>query len=1035
MGRQKLKVRGTRAQLSRVPLAVLFVVAIVFVARGSWACVGDCNRDGSVTIEEILTGVNIALGAADPARCASMDRDGDATVTVDEIIGAVNNALSGCPLESIIPPNYAQTFIEVRDCRLSTEHEGYYIRVLTDAAGAQLYRENAPSLPVGTVVVKEEYNRPDCRADSLVRWSAMRKELDGFEPTGSNWHWQRVLRDGTIVADGKETCIGCHVRPACSTRDFMCTEAGPPKGTMSFVIRSLPAALTSITGSSVEDVYVVGADPPNDSFGPYVLHYDGQRWRRLNTGAQGDLWWISVEPIDGAYYLVGEGGLVLRYDLNAKQFTRLVTPASATLFGVWGTSAANIFVVGGDPNDETGGGVLWHFDGVVWSAVDLSGVLPTGVPTLYKVWGRSADDVYAVGQSGTVLHFDGEQWTRVQANSRRPLFTVHGNGNLVVASGGFAEGVLLEFEGQMFVDRAMPGTPQMNGVFVRGSLAAAVGVGASLSLRSPTGWDIVDTKLNTSRDFHAVWIDPEGGLWAVGGDLSVALSAGMVAYSGSRTIGSDVLDISPCPAPEDPPPPDATVSFSQDILPILQNRGCQSPACHGGPFPSSGYDLRTYAGMFGPGVWARSLNGCEIVPGNPDASLLLEKLGPTPRFGQRMPLGREPLSADEMEILRRWILEGARSDFTPPAEPSPTPSSSPSPTPSPGMTENCDTAGVICTTMGTGKALFDGDGKPALETSLYFPWSVAFDAQGRPLVVDANNLRLRRLEADGTVTTVMGTGIEAFPVDGTPAVETPLHHASEVQLDNEGRWLIAGNHVPAVFRVNQDGRVYRVAGQEEVGNDGDGQAALSAKLTTPFGVCPSQRGGFYIADIDAHVIRYVDAAGVIHTVAGSGVAGYAGDGGPATQARLNGPARVREDREGNLYFVEVRNHVVRRVDRNGTISTVAGLGARGYSGDGGPALQARLDSPYDLLVLPDGGLLIVDTGNSAIRWIDQSGTIRTVVGGRSVGFGGDGRDARSASLSRPVGAGLAPDGSLWIADTFNNRVRRVADFVTWIHSW
>ncbi len=1027
--------RGRRQVWALGLTLALIVGAMPLLGRtspGVSQCVGDCNRDSAVTIEEILLGVNVALGLAPVDRCPEFDLSGDGAVTVDEIVLAVNAALSGCPSRSIIPPDYAQTFVEVRDCRLSTEHEGYYVRVLTDAGAAPSYRGNAPSLPAGSIVIKEEFTRSDCRGDSLVRWSAMEKERVGFDPSGTYWRWQRVLRDGTVVSEGPASCLGCHARPACAARDFMCTEPGPPRGAMSFVLRNLPAALLSITGSSPEDVYVVGADPATDDFGPYVLHYNGQRWRRLNSGAEGDLWWISLEPIDGAYYMVGEGGLVLRYDVATSQFTRLATPGTQTLFGVWGTSAADIFVVGGDPNDETSGGVIWHFDGFAWSVVDLSAVLPSGVPTLYKVWGRSSDDVYVVGRSGTILHFDGERWERVPTESQRPLFTVHGEGDLVVASGGFADGVLLELEGGRFADRAMPGTPQMNGVFVRAPMAAAVGVAGSLALRTERGWELVDTRLNTSRDFHAGWIDPEGGLWAVGGDLSVALTSGMVAYSGPRTIGTELVDLSLCPAPEGPPPDTATVSFSRDIVPLFERHGCRNPTCHGGPFPSSGYDLRTYQGVFGPGAWARSLNACEVVPGNPEASFLLEKLGASPRFGQRMPANRDPLSPEEIDLVRRWILEGARSDATPTPTPSPRVGSTPSPSTIPRR--SCNDAGTICTVVGTGRALFDGDGRQGQETSLYYPWSVTFDLEGRLLILDGNNLRLRQLEAHGTVRTVMGTGFEAFPADGALAAEAPLHHASEVQIDPEGRWLIAGNHVPAVFRVDVDGRVYRVAGTEEVGNDGDGLPARSARLTTPFGVWPSRRGGFYIADLDAHVIRYVDEAGVIQTVAGTGIAGYSGDGGSAIEARLNGPARVREDGLGNLYFTEVKNHVVRRVDTRGVITTVAGTGTRGYSGDGGPARQAQLDSPYDLVLLADGGMLVVDTGNSALRWINSAGVIRTVVGRGAAGFAGDQAEASMALLNRPMGAALGADGALWIADTFNNRVRCIAHFLSWLES-
>ena len=1015
-----------RHRVSALTFGLWFVLAWAIAGAARATCVGDCNGDGEVTVDEILSSVNIALELAPLANCPVADRNTDDEVTVDEILSAVRAALTGCPLEPIFPADYAQTFLEVRGCRFSTEHEGHYIRVLADPASAGPYRANQSPLPNGTTIIKEEYSSPDCRPQSLVRWSVMKKTTPGFDAGGDNWRWQRVATDGTVLVDGKQTCLGCHSRPACSMRDFMCTEAGPPSGQMRFVLRSLPAALLSITGRSSDDVYAVGADPEGDDFGPLVLHYDGQRWRRLDPGVQGDLWWITTDPIDGAYYMSGENGLVLRYDLDSQQFARIVTPGGKTLFGIWGSSATNIYAVGGDADNETSGGVIWHFDGVSWSAVDLSSLLPQGVPTLFKVWGRRADDVYVVGLRGVALHYDGQRWAVIETPSPRPLFTVHGNEDRIVATGGFAEGVIFELEEGRFVDRATPGTPQMNGVYVARGFAAAAGVAASLALRTDTAWELVDTTLNTSRDFHAVWIDPEGGIWAVGGDLSVSLTQGMVAYSGNAQISGEYVDLSLCPPPAGPPPANLTVSFKRDIVPLLEMRGCRNPTCHGGPFPSSNYDLRSYAGMFGPGVLARSLRSCDVVPGQPEASFLLEKLTGAPRLGQPMPKDRAPLSAQEIQLIRTWILEGAYDDAHPTATPTATPRSAATPTTV--SQRSCDEPGVICTIAGTGRAVYDGDGRVGTETSFYYPWSIAFDSQGQPLILDANNLRLRRLGFGNLVSTVMGTGVEDFPQEGALASQTPLHHASDIKVDARGGWFLAGYHVPVVFRVSETGRVHVVAGTQEVGNDGDGGPATRARLTAPFGVWPDEHGGLYIADLDAHVIRYVDSNGQITTVAGTGTPGYSGDGGPATQARLNGPARLAQDGFGNLYFVETKNHVLRRVRSDGMIETVAGTGQRGYSGDGGPSRQARFDSPYDLVLAPTGDILVVDTGNSAIRRVGRNGIVTTLVGTGQPGFAGDFGDARASQLYRPVGAALDAEGALWIADTFNNRVRRVARF-------
>ena len=304
-----------------------------------------------------------------------------------------------------------------------------------------------------------------------------------------------------------------------------------------------------------------------------------------------------------------------------------------------------------------------------------------------------------------------------------------------------------------------------------------------------------------------------------------------------------------------------------------------------------------------------------------------------------------------------------------------------------------------------------------------------FDGQGRPLIIDWNFLRIRRIDSDGTVETIMGKDYEGTPVDGALATDTPLHHASDIAFDLEGNLYVAGDHVPVVFRVGLDQRVFIVAGTADVGNDGDGGAALHAKLNSPFGVLPDVDGGFYIADVGANVIRYVNRNGVIHTVAGNATRGYSGDGAPALQAQLNGPTRMQFGPDGSLYFCDTNNHVIRHIDANGMITTVAGKGLSGYSGDDGPATQARLNTPYDLRFAPNGDLYIADTSNSVIRRVDHSGTITTVVGSRTAGFAGDFGAAQTCQLNRPSGINFAADGSMWISDTFNNRIRRVAQFL------
>jgi hypothetical protein len=362
---------------------------------------------------------------------------------------------------------------------------------------------------------------------------------------------------------------------------------------------------------------------------------------------------------------------------------------------------------------------------------------------------------------------------------------------------------------------------------------------------------------------------------------------------------------------------------------------------------------------------------------------------------------------------------------TPTATPTVTATAAPSDTPVP----DCETAGAICTVAGTGMAQFDGDGRAALDTSFYFPIDVQFDRSGLLLIMDWNNLRLRRIDPDGTIRTVMGTDIEDFPIEGGLAVDSPLHHASNMEYDAAGTLFIAGDHVPVVFRITTEDRVFTVAGTTEYGYSGDGGPAREAEMSTPFGVLPDGAGGLYISDVDAHVIRHVDPAGIITTAAGTGERGHAGDGGPATAALLAGPSRLQIGPDGALYFCEIRNHVIRRIRLDGTIETVAGTGARGYSGDGGPAGTAQLDTPYDLVFAPSGDLYVADTGNNVIRRIDTTGVITTVAGDGEPRYAGDGGPAATCSLRRPSGLLLDGEGALWIADTSNHRVRRIHRFL------
>ena len=227
------------------------------------------------------------------------------------------------------------------------------------------------------------------------------------------------------------------------------------------------------------------------------------------------------------------------------------------------------------------------------------------------------------------------------------------------------------------------------------------------------------------------------------------------------------------------------------------------------------------------------------------------------------------------------------------------------------------------------------------------------------------------------------------------------------------------------------GDISTVAGTVTQGFGGDGGPATGAGLNSPTGVAVDSSGNLFIADFDNHRIRKVDATtGIITTVAGIGAQGFSGDGGPATSAKLNAPVDVAVDSSGNLFIADANNYRIRKVDTSGNISTVAGNGTRGFSGDGGPATSAQLKFPDGVVVDSAGNLFIVDTFNNRIRKVDTSGDISTLAGSGAVGwvlqgFSGDGGPATSAKLKFPFSVAFDSSGNLFIGDPGNHRIRKV----------
>jgi RHS repeat-associated protein len=336
---------------------------------------------------------------------------------------------------------------------------------------------------------------------------------------------------------------------------------------------------------------------------------------------------------------------------------------------------------------------------------------------------------------------------------------------------------------------------------------------------------------------------------------------------------------------------------------------------------------------------------------------------------------------------------------------------------------------VIATVAGNGQGYIAGygDGGPAVDARLLDPGGVVSGADGSLYIADTGNGLIRRVTPNGIITTVAGNGTSgAFSGDGGPATAARLNSPGDVALGPDGSLYIADTYHLRIRRVGPDGTINTFAGNGLQGDEGDGGPATAARLNYPRAIAVGADGAVYIADEQNNRIRRVGTDGIITTVAGIGTVGSTGDGGPATQASLTYPSDVAVGLDGSLYIADTYNHLVRRVAPDGIITTVAGKrGLSGQSGDGWLATEAGLWYPTGVDVLPDGSLFISDSFYPRIRYVGADGVINTIAGDGSGGFSGDGGPATVAQLFRPLRLGVDAAGALYIPDSSNNRVRRV----------
>lgn len=337
--------------------------------------------------------------------------------------------------------------------------------------------------------------------------------------------------------------------------------------------------------------------------------------------------------------------------------------------------------------------------------------------------------------------------------------------------------------------------------------------------------------------------------------------------------------------------------------------------------------------------------------------------------------------------------------------------------------------GTISRFAGTGNCCSGGDGGPATSANLYFPNGVVQDGAGNTYISETYGNRIRKVDPSGTITTIAGDpgNASGYSGDGGPATAATMNYPYWLSIDSAGNLLIADLYNNAIRSINlKTGIITTVAGNHTAGYSGDGGAATSAALNGPQSVHALPGGGFLIGDTGNNVVRKVDASGTITTVAGTGTGGFSGDGGAANAAQLSSPQDTAYDAAGNLLIADCGNDVIRKVDATtGNISTIAGTpGVGGYSGDGGAASSAQLSCPDGLAVF-NGSIYFTEFNTGVVRHIDPSGTISTVAGNGSCCGGGDGGPATQASFCRPGQLQVDQSANMFIADWCDRDIREV----------
>jgi gliding motility-associated-like protein len=334
-------------------------------------------------------------------------------------------------------------------------------------------------------------------------------------------------------------------------------------------------------------------------------------------------------------------------------------------------------------------------------------------------------------------------------------------------------------------------------------------------------------------------------------------------------------------------------------------------------------------------------------------------------------------------------------------------------------------AQIITTIAGNHLMGFSGIGGPAVRAELGLLYGVAVDKSGNVYAADQSNNVIWQIKPGGTIALYAGTGLQGYSGDGGQATQALLYQPAWLGMDPNGNLYFTDQEGIYIRMITAGGVISTVAGNPaQHFSGGDGGPFAAATFNSIRGIVSDAAGNIYISD--NNTIRMVNTAGIINTIAGTGPSGYSGDGGPAVQAQLNEPYGVAVDRSGIIYVPDANNNVVRKINTAGIITTIAGVQqSAGYNGDGGPAIDAKLDFPWALAVDGSGNVFIDDEGNWEIRKIDPAGIITDYGGDHQEGYGGNGGPAVAAEISFPTALACDAAGNLYLTDVFNYVVREI----------